>query len=255
MRGRRFNLDRNFQDVVQSKRRRKYKLNAWLGIPYAEPPVGSLRFKRPVPVNAWSGVKNTTELPNSCYQTPDTIFPGFWGTELWNANTKLSEDCLYLNVWTNSPKPRNAPVVVWIYGGSYLSGTATLKIYDPRVIVGETELVFVSLNYRVSIFGFLYMNDMEAPGNQGLLDQNMALKWIYNNIQYFGGDASRITIFGESAGSASVSLHLLSPLSRDLFKSAIMQSGSSLADWVTLKSSIALDRYSGMLRELGKIIE
>jgi len=140
---------------------------------------------------------------------------------------------------------------VWIYGGSYLSGTATLKIYDPKVIVGETQAIFVSLNYRVSIFGFLYMDHESAPGNQGLLDQNLALKWIYNNIQYFGGDNSKITIFGESAGSASVSLHLLSPLSRNLYNSAIMQSGSSLADWVTLKNSVAIQRYTGILSALG----
>lgn len=95
------------------------------------------------------------------------------------------------------------------------------------------------------------MDHANAPGNQGLLDQNMALRWIYNNIQYFGGDNSKITILGESAGSASVSLHLLSPLSRDFFKSAIMQSGSSLADWVTLKNSVAIKRYSETLEALG----
>lgn len=141
---------------------------------------------------------------------------------------------------------------MWIYGGSFLSGTSTLKIYDPKVIVGETQMVFVSLNYRVSIFGFLYVDHESAPGNQGLLDQNLAMKWIYNNIQYFGGDSSKITIFGESAGSAGVSLHLLSPLSVNLFKSAIMQSGSSLAEWVTLKNSVAYERYMGILFAMGK---
>jgi acetylcholinesterase len=108
---------------------------------------------------------------------------------------------LYLNVWSTSPKPRNSPVLVWIYGGGFYSGTSTLKIYDPRIIVAETDLIFVSLQYRVSIFGFLYMNHENAPGNQGLLDQYVALKWIHNNIQYFGGDSSKITIFGESAGT------------------------------------------------------
>jgi carboxylesterase type B len=117
--------------------------------------------------------------------------------------------------------------------------------------VGETQLIFVSLNYRVSIFGFLYMDHENAPGNQGLLDQNMALRWIYNNIQYFGGDSSKITIFGESAGSASVSLHMLSKLSSNLFKSAIMQSGSSLAEWATLENSVAIKRYTETLQALG----
>lgn len=116
----------------------------------------------------------------------------------------MSEDCLYLNVWSTSPKPRNAPVLVWIYGGGFNSGTSTLNIYDPRIIVAETDLIFVSLQYRVSIFGFLYMQNEGAPGNQGLLDQYLALQWIHNNIQYFGGDSSKITIFGESSGMDSI---------------------------------------------------
>ena len=140
---------------------------------------------------------------------------------------------------------------VWIYGGSFFSGTSTLKIYDPRVIVAETQVIFVSLNYRLSILGFLYMDHDNAPGNQGLLDQNLALNWIHNNIQFFGGDSSKITIFGESAGSASVSLHLLSPLSHNLFRNAILQSGTALSDWASLKNSIALKRYSEILHELG----
>ncbi len=112
VRGRRLNLDRNFQEVARSKRRRKYRLNAWLGIPYAEPPIGEHRFRRSEPVHNWEGIKNTTKLPHSCFQLPDTIFPGFWGTELWNANTEVNEDCLYLNIWTNSPRPKSAPVLV-----------------------------------------------------------------------------------------------------------------------------------------------
>lgn len=158
---------------------------------------------------------------------------------------------MYLNVWSTSPKPRNSPVLVWIYGGGFYSGTSTLNIYDPRIIVGETELIFVSLQYRVSIFGFLYMNHEAAPGNQGLLDQTLALKWIYNNIQYFGGDSSKITIFGESAGSVSVSLHLLSPLSSNLFNNAIMQSGTALADWSMLDSVEAIKRNKEILSSLG----
>jgi acetylcholinesterase len=119
------------------------------------------------------------------------------------------------------------------------------------VIVGETNLIFVSLQYRVSILGFLYMDHEDAPGNQGLLDQYLALKWIHNNIQYFGGDSTKITIFGESAGSVSVSLHLLSPLSQNLFRNAIMQSGSALADWALLKNDEAMERYTGIMTSMG----
>lgn len=140
---------------------------------------------------------------------------------------------------------------VWIYGGGFIVGTSTLKVYDPRVIVAETQVIFVSIQYRVSILGFLYMNSEEAPGNQGMLDQYLALKWIHNNIQYFGGDSSKITIFGESAGSVSVSLHLLSPLSSNLFRNAIMESGTALADWALLSYEDAIERNSGILQHIG----
>lgn len=170
---------------------------------------------------------------------------------MWNPNTKVSEDCLYVNVWTPHPRPRNSPVLVWIYGGGFATGTSTLRIYDPRIIVAETNLIYVSLQYRVSLFGFFYMGHPDAPGNQGLMDQNLALRWIHNNIQYFGGDNSKITIFGESAGSVSVSLHLLSPLSSNLFRSAIMQSGSSLADWVMLSKEKAIERYTDVIGSFG----
>lgn len=140
---------------------------------------------------------------------------------------------------------------VWIYGGGFIAGTSTLKVYDPRIIVAETQVIFVSIQYRISIFGFLYMNHEDAPGNQGLIDQNLALKWIQNNIQYFGGDSSKITIFGESAGSVSVSLHLLSPLSSNLFHNAIMESGTALSDWALLSYEDAMERYSGILQHIG----
>ena len=117
--------------------------------------------------------------------------------------------------------------------------------------MSETNLIFVSIQYRVSIFGFLYMNHENAPGNQGLLDQNLALKWIYNNIQYFGGDNSKITICGESAGSVSVSLHLLSKLSTNLFNNAILESGSALADWAFLEGVEAFKRNSEIIKSFG----
>ncbi len=107
---------------------------------------------------------------------------------------------MYLNVWSPSSRPTKAAVVVWIHGGGFLGGTSTLKAYDPRILVAETELIFVSLNYRLNIFGFLYVDDESAPGNQGLLDQALALKWIHDNIESFGGDSTKVTIFGESAG-------------------------------------------------------
>lgn len=135
--------------------RKKYRVNAWLGIPFAEKPINNLRFKRPIPIKNWDGILNCTELPNSCYQVQDTVIgPNFEGVELWNPNTPVSEDCLYLNVWAPHPMPKNSPVMVWIYGGGFATGTSTLNIYDPRIIVSETQLIYVSIQYRLSIFGF-----------------------------------------------------------------------------------------------------
>ncbi|CAF0707338.1 unnamed protein product [Brachionus calyciflorus] len=254
VKGRVFNLDDDYQEIsvdAKFKKKAKYKLHAWLGIPFAEKPIDELRFKRPIPVKNWNGVLNATESPNSCYQLPDMVIMGFDGIEMWNPNTHVSEDCLYLNIWAPASRSSNTPVLVWIYGGGFYSGTSTLKIYDPRVIVSETNLIFVSIQYRVSIFGFLYMNHENAPGNQGLLDQYLGLKWIYNNIQYFGGNNSKITIFGESAGSVSVSLHLLSKLSERLFNNAIMESGSALADWAILEGIEAFKRNKEIIKSFG----
>ncbi|CAF0719879.1 unnamed protein product [Brachionus calyciflorus] len=255
IRGKAFYLDHHLPKSARSRNypygKKKYRVNGWLGIPYAEKPINDLRFKRPVPVKNWDNVINATELPNSCFQLHDTVITGFDGVEIWNANTNISEDCLYLNIWTPYPKPKKSAVMVWIYGGGFSSGTSTLKIYDPKIIVAETQLIVVSIQYRLSIFGFLYMNHESAPGNQGLLDQNLALKWIQNNIQYFGGDSDKITIFGESAGSVSVSLHLLSPLSSNLFHNAIMESGTAIADWAILNHEDSMKRYTGILNSLG----
>ncbi len=141
--------------------------------------------------------------------------------------------------------PFNFHLKVWIYGGGYNSGSTVL--YDPKIFVAETNLIFVSMQYRVNIFGFMYMNDPDAPGNQGLLDQALALKWVQENIEAFGGDPSKVTIFGSSAGAASVSAHLLSPLSSSLFRNGIMESGSTIANWAFSRKEPAIKQYTGIL--------
>ncbi|XP_069831357.1 cholinesterase isoform X2 [Dendropsophus ebraccatus] len=218
-------------------------ITAYLGIPYAEPPIGALRFKKPEPVKPWSEVLNATTFGNSCYQYVDQTFPGFSGAEMWNPNTQLSEDCLYLNIWIPSPKPRNASVMVWIYGGGFETGTSSLDVYDGKFLARNERVIVVSLNYRVGVLGFLaFPGNSEAPGNVGLFDQRLALQWVHENIAAFGGNPKSITIFGESAGGASVSYHLLSPKSHPYFTRAIMQSGTANAPWAAVNSAEAQNR-------------
>ncbi|XP_022257792.1 acetylcholinesterase-like [Limulus polyphemus] len=206
-------------------------VDVFWGIPYAEPPTGHLRFQRPQHKEPWEGVLNATTKPNSCVQINHVPPENFSGDTSWFIKTPLSEDCLYLNIWVPHPQPQNAPVMVWIHGGGFTSGSSTLDIYDGEILSSEENVIVVSINYRVGSLGFLYFNRSDAPGNVGLFDQLMALEWINKNIVYFGGDSGKVTIFGESAGASSVSLHLLSPLSQGLFNNAIMESGSILNSW------------------------
>ena len=203
-------LVRGFRKQVLGK-----SLDVFYGIPFATPPVGDLRFKKPLPVAPWQGVYNATRLPNSCPQESFNYFPGFRGEEMWNPNTPLSEDCLYLNIWVPSafrqPVAPRTEVLVWIYGGSFMSGTSTLEVYDGDILSVESNLIVASMQYRVGAFGFLHLGTPEAPGNVGLFDQSLALKWLKDNIGFFGGNPDSLTIFGESAGASSVSVHFLSP--------------------------------------------
>ncbi|XP_074497801.1 acetylcholinesterase-like [Sebastes fasciatus] len=228
-------------------------VRAFLGIPYGKPPVGKKRFSAPEPVERWEGVRDAIKFLNTCYQVPDKSNPGFKGTEMWNPNTPLSEDCLYLNVWSPQPKPLSlAPVLVWIYGGGFTSGTSSLDVYDGRFLSKSEGVVVVSMNYRLGAFGFLSLPDNKNfQSNAGLLDQRLALRWVANNIASFGGDSKKVTLFGESAGSASVGLHLLSPGSQDLFQRAVMQSGAPNAPWATISQDEAWRRSMKLATLLG----
>jgi len=227
------------------------QVDAWSSIPYAQPPVGDLRFRHPQPVDPWKDTLDVREMPNSCFQSLDTYFDNFTGSTMWNANTKLSEDCLYLSVVTPRPRPKNAAVMVWIFGGGFVTGSSTLEVYDPRILVSEENIIYVTLQYRVASLGFLYFENTDAPGNMGMFDQVMALEWIHSNIGFFGGNQNNITLFGESAGAASVSMHLLSPLSRDLFSQGIMQSGSATAPWATVDKEESITRGLRLAEAVG----
>ncbi|KAJ9588207.1 hypothetical protein L9F63_018428 [Diploptera punctata] len=199
---------------------------AFVGIPYAKPPVGERRFKAPEPYDSWNGTYEAITIRDMCPQIP-MGYGGYQG----------DEDCLYLNVYTNQlPKDEEdvRPVMVWIHGGAFQKGSSHPIMYGPDFLLKE-DIVFVSIQYRLGILGFLSIPEENIPGNSGLKDQSQALKWIQENIDKFGGNPRNVTIFGESAGAASVHYHLLSHMSQGLFSNAISQSGSSLNSWAYSK--------------------
>ncbi|XP_007443989.1 cholinesterase-like [Python bivittatus] len=203
-------------------------VTAYLGIPYAEPPVKKLRFQKPVPHQPWSEVLETTSFRNSC---PQTYVSGLPDKDIWVANTLLSEDCLFLNIWVPHPQPTTpVPVLVWFQGMGFITGTASLDIYNGAIFSATENIIVASMNYRLGALGFLYLPPY-APGNMGLWDQHLALKWLKENIDVFGGDPAQLTLVGQSAGAALVGCHLLSPLSQPLFARAVLQSGVPNAIW------------------------
>uniref|UniRef100_A0A5K3G0N8 Carboxylic ester hydrolase n=1 Tax=Mesocestoides corti TaxID=53468 RepID=A0A5K3G0N8_MESCO len=219
-------------------------VDAYLGIPFAEKPVGNLRFAPPKEANLWTGQFNATQRSNSCWQY---IFNGFDlanpAARVWVNNTNMSEDCLYLNVWVPANGTANGtllPVMVWIFGGGFFSGTSTLDVYDGRFLAAKENVIVVSMQYRLGPFGFLYV-DKEVQGNMGLWDQQLALKWVQKHIVKFGGDPTKVTLFGESAGAASVTLQYLSNESRPLFQRMIIQSASALNRWALSTKTVAHD--------------
>ena len=212
------------------------------GIPYAAAPVGDLRWKAPQPAKPWEGILVADKFGASPMQGKPVPF-GVYTPEFLIPEEPIGEDCLYLNVWTNAKtKQDKRPVLVWIYGGGFSSGGSGVPIYDGEAIA-KKGVIFVSINYRVGIFGFFAHPDLtsespyDASGNYGLLDQIAALKWIKQNIGAFGGDPDNVTIAGQSAGSMSVNALVASPLAKGLFAKAISESGSFLLSNSQLNSS------------------
>jgi para-nitrobenzyl esterase len=200
------------------------------GVPFASPPVGELRWKAPQPLQNWQGVKICTAFSASPMQSKPVPFM-MWTEEFIAPPEPLSEDCLYLNIWTPSDKEnKKLPVFVWIYGGGFTSGSSACAVYDGEEFA-KKGIVFVSINYRVGVFGFLAHPELSresanrVSGNYGILDQIEALRWIKANISRFGGDPGNVTIAGQSAGSMSVTVLLASPVAAGLFHRAIAQSG------------------------------
>ena len=213
----------------------KDDIHIFKGIPFAAPPIGDLRWKAPQPVQKWSGVKVCDKFSASPMQASPAPF-SMWTEEFLIPKEPISEDCLYLNVWSGakSSKGKRA-VLVWIYGGGFQSGGSACPIYDGEAMA-KKGIVFVSINYRVGVFGFFAHPELtkesgyNASGNYGILDQIAALKWIQKNIEAFGGDPDNVTIAGQSAGSMSVNCLVASPLAKNLFQKAIAESGASFSN-------------------------
>lgn len=236
------------------------------GIPYASPPVGELRWRPPVPAVPRSGIQQATDFGPACIQRPSDV-PDWYRfiAETLGQDPALvpelestSEDCLHLNVWTaNLGGEELWPVMVWIHGGSNMSGSPSERVYDGTNLTRK-GVVTVSFNYRLNAFGFLAHPALSAEsehgssGNYGLLDQIAALEWIQRSISIFGGDPDRVTIFGESAGASNIAYLMSSPLTRGLFHRAIMQSGGyAVSEFRTLDDAEATGQ--GVAASLGVV--
>ncbi|MEU0505757.1 carboxylesterase family protein [Nocardia sp. NPDC005998] len=216
------------------------------GIPYAAPPVGDLRWRAPAPAASWPGVRDAAVAGPSCPQD-NSVFG------LLGANPTKSEDCLYLNVSTPRSRPadgRPLPVLVWIHGGSFTSGSGDIYGAAPLITHGDGDVIVVTINYRLGALGFLAataLDDGSGAGNYGYLDQQAALQWVRRNIAAFGGDPDQVTLAGESAGAASVCAQLAAPSSRGLFRAAIRESGPCSAGVPVATAAADGDAYAARL--------
>nr|WCC58182.1 carboxylesterase [Pharsalia antennata] len=212
---------------------------AFEGIPYAKPPIGDLRFEAPQPISPWSDTWVATS-PQTCIQAE------FFGSKNINGH----EDCLYLNVYVPAEflnDPKDLEVIVAIHGGAFMVGSGH-SVTNSKMLL-DKDIVLVTVNYRIGILGFLSTEDDVIPGNNGMKDQVLALKWVRDNIASFGGNPHSVTLVGLSAGGASVHLHYFSPLSKGLFTKGVSQSGTALAPWVVKKK--AAQRAKALAVSLG----
>ncbi|MQA40942.1 carboxylesterase/lipase family protein [Rugamonas aquatica] len=225
-------------------------IKSYKGIPFAAPPVGDLRWKAPQPVQKWRGVRKADRFGPRAMQLPlfdDMVF----------RSDGVSEDCLYLNVWTPARSARDRlPVLVYFYGGGFAAGDGSEPRYDGASMAAK-GIVTLTVNYRLNIFGFLAHPELsaesphKASGNYGLMDQAAALQWVQKNIAAFGGDPKRVTIAGESAGSWSVSAQMMTPLSKGLIAGAIGESGSLLGLNTPQPLALAEQNGAAFAKEIG----
>jgi acetylcholinesterase len=215
--------------------RNKYQVDRYLGIPYAKPPTGDLRFQPPQPFGPFSETYNAADFGASCPQQSYPFMP---------VEKKTDEDCLFLNIYVPRQKPDEPSghaVMFFIHGGGFSTGSS--NHFDGAVLSCEGNVIVVTINYRLGLLGFLDIDNEKASGNFGLLDQHFALQWVNENIGAFGGDKDRVTIFGQAAGSMSVALHMLYPSNKGLFRNGITQSGSLDLPGIYLKNNIDMAKY------------
>ncbi|XP_064472744.1 acetylcholinesterase-like isoform X2 [Ornithodoros turicata] len=195
----------------------------FLGIPYAKPPLGSLRYRPPEPATPWQGILETKEFRAACAQANGSYPPDI----PWLVDKRIvSEDCLFLNIWVPQTRTKTKSILIWIHGGGFRTGTPSTELYNGKLLAAVGDIMVVSVAYRLGSLGFLHTGEDSSPGNYGLLDQELAIHWIRNNAEVFGGDRSSITLYGESAGSAAVGLHLLATRNAGIVRRAIMASWS-----------------------------
>ena len=216
--------------MLKKKKNRKCILKYYFSIAKKQPPK---------PKTKWNGIKDGSKEGSPCLQLNPFNEPEVIG----------SEDCLWLNVYTTNTTPNLKPVLVWIYGGGFSAGTASKQAYSPEYMM-DHDIVMVSIQYRVGPYGFLSTGDEAAPGNYGLLDQNLALKWIQQNIAKFGGDPNQVTVSGHSAGSASAHMHMLSPMSKGLVHRIISLSGTGVNYWANRNTE-----HGMYARKMGKLFD
>jgi para-nitrobenzyl esterase len=208
------------------------QVDAFLGVPYASPPIGSYRWRAPQEPSRWDGIRPAKRFAASCWQVMTPAGTGPW-THEYVPQGRASEDCLYLNIWTcAADEHRRMPVLVWIPGGGFVAGSGSAAVYDGAKLAAQ-GIVVVTINYRVGLFGFFVTpalaaeaaREHEPPGNYGLQDMIAALQWVQRNIAAFGGDPDAITVGGQSAGAMAIHDLIVSPLATGLFRRAIAQSG------------------------------
>ncbi|XP_055310975.1 juvenile hormone esterase-like [Sitodiplosis mosellana] len=234
-------LDGQVRGVQKLTLLKEIPFYSFKGIPYAKPPIGDLRFKVPEPVESWNHVLDAFEHGKICVQ-PGKLVPQPFAQ---------SEDCLTLNIFVpaNIKTDEKLAVLLFIHGGGYAEGSSNDYFHGPDFII-EKQTIVVTINYRLGLLGFLSLDSPEISGNMGLKDQQLALKWIHSNIGRFGGDNKRITVFGESAGGASVHLHVLSAESRKYFRNAIIMSGVVDNYWAMSDNNDHVELAYQMAREL-----